>query len=322
MRVSYPRIGLAGLCGWFGLSRQAYYQHFRQQADEGIAEELVLQEVHKIRKDHPRLGTRKLIKMLGSFLDAHRVKMGRDGLFRLLSDNYMLVRRRRRSVRTTYSSHWLRKYPNLVREYVPTAPGQLWVSDITYWRVSEGHFLYISLITDAYSHKVVGYHVSENLEAEGCLQALKMAIADLKPGVRLGLIHHSDRGLQYCSQDYVKLLTEHGIKISMTENGDPLENALAERMNGILKNEYLNHYYVQTIEEARNLIAKKVNLYNSSRPHMSIGNLTPDAVHKSEVSLITKKLWKNYYRKNPEPVNLGQDLGTIVNQCQDYQFNL
>jgi putative transposase len=318
MRVTHPRIGLATLCGWFGLSRQAYYRYCRQQADEGIVEELILQQVHVIRKEHPRLGTRKLFKMLGPFLDAHGMKMGRDALFRLLGDNYLLVRRRRRGVRTTFSSHWMRKYPNLVRGFVPTSPHQLWVSDITYWRIGPDKFLYISLVTDAYSHKVVGYHVSGNLAAEGSVEALKMALAGLEPATATALTHHSDRGLQYCSQEYVKLLNDRGIRISMTEHGDPRENALAERMNGILKEEYLDHYEVHNLEEARALIDQKIHLYNTSRPHMSIGNLPPDTVHHAKTSVISKKLWKNYYQQKPKLVNLGQDLGPLVNQHQDY----
>jgi putative transposase len=318
MRVTHPRIGLATLCGWFGLSRQAYYKHCLQQADEGMVVELILQQVHGIRKDHPRLGTRKLFEMLGPFFQSHRIKMGRDALFTLLADNYLLVRRRRRSVRTTYSSHWMRKYPNLIRGYVPTGPNQLWVSDITYWRIGPDRFLYISLVTDAYSHKVVGYHVSETLAAEGSVAAIKMALAGLTPGMVTTLTHHSDRGLQYCSQEYVKLLNERSIKISMTENGDPRENALAERMNGILKEEYLDHYEVNTLREARELVGQKIYLYNTSRPHMSIGNRPPESIHQAETTLISKKLWKNYYTKNPNPVNLGQDLGQLVNQYQDY----
>jgi transposase InsO family protein len=320
MKTSYPRIGLAGLCGWFGITRQAYYNYNRDRADEAVGEELILQEVLRIRKDHPRMGTRKLYGILRPFLSSHGIKLGRDGLFNLLSDNHLLVRRRRRGTRTTFSSHWLHKYPNLIRALVPTGPEQLWVSDITYWTIGKGRHLYISLVTDAYSRKIVGHQVSDTLAAEGSVQALQMAIASLSKRPTLQLIHHSDRGLQYCSQSYVKLLEGCNIRISMTEHGDPLENAVAERMNGILKGEYLEHYKVNNLKDARELLDEKVRLYNTGRPHMSISNHHPDAVHRSERPMDIQRLWKNYYRKKPEPVNLGQDLGPTVNQYQDYHL--
>ena len=236
----------------------------------------------------------------------HQIKMGRDALFDLLSSNSLLVRKRTRCIRTTYSSHWLRKYPNLIRDFVPTGPNQLWVSDITYWKIIGGH-VYISFITDAYSHKVVGYHVAETLEAVESVQALKMALSGLsmEPDGHFQLIHHSDRGVQYCSFEYIKLLKDNNIQISMTENGDPLENALAERLNGILKDEYLNDSPVTTMEEAREVLARSVSFYNEDRPHMSIGNQYPSLVH--EQKLPTERLWKNYYKRNT----------TIVNQYQD-----
>jgi len=236
----------------------------------------------------------------------HQIKMGRDALFDLLSSNYLLVRKRKRRIQTTQSSHWLRKYPNLISGFVPTGPNQLWVSDITFWKINGGH-VYISLITDAYSHKVVGYHVAETLEAVESVQALKMALSGLfmEPDGHFQLIHHSDRGVQYCSFEYVKLLKDNNIQISMTENGDPLENALAERLNGILKDEYLNDSPVTSMKEARKVLARIIGLYNEDRPHMSIGNLCPSLVHEQKIH--TERLWKNYYKRNP----------TIVNQYQD-----
>ena len=252
------------------------------------------------------MGTRKIYEKLHAFMLEHQIKMGRDALFDLLSSNYLLVRKRKRRIQTTQSSHWLRKYPNLIRDFVPTGPNQLWVSDITFWKINGGH-VYISFITDAYSHKVVGYHVAETLEAVESVQALKMALSGLfmEPDDHFQLIHHSDRGVQYCSFEYVKLLKDNNIQISMTENGDPLENALAERLNGILKDEYLNDSQVTSMEEARKVLARAVSLYNEDRPHMSIGNLYPSLVHEQKIQ--TERLWKNYYKKNP----------TIVNQYQD-----
>ena len=197
--------------------------------------------------------------------------------------NQLLIRKRKRSVRTTNSHHWLRKYPNLIRKFTPTGINQLWVSDITYWKINQDH-VYISFITDAYSHKIVGYHVGETLEAIESIQALKMALLILREADHSQLIHHSDRGLQYCSAAYVKLLQDYQINISMTENGDPLENAMAERINGIIKEEYLDTYQVNTINEAKELLQSVVDLYNKERPHMSIGYLTPDHIHQNQTT--------------------------------------
>lgn len=301
MKSNFSHIGLARLCGWFGLTRQAYYQNGWKGIDVSIEEELLLKEVQSIRQNHKRMGTRKLYEKLSSFMLEHQIKMGRDGLFDLLSAHHLLVRKRKRRIQTTQSFHWLRKYPNLIREFVPTAPNQLWVSDITYWKINNNNHVYISFITDAFSHKIVGYHVAESLESIETIKALKMALSDLGSESHFQLIHHSDRGVQYCHHDYVKLLQDYDIKISMTENGDPLENAIAERVNGIIKEEYLQDYTVNTIKEAMKVLSFVVNLYNEERPHMSIGNLLPNQVH--EQNLKTEKLWKNYYKKNPIIVN-------------------
>jgi putative transposase len=306
MKSNFPHIGLARLCGWFGITRQAYYQNGWKGIDMSIAEDIILSEVSAIRKDHKRMGTRKLYEKLQPFMSEHQIKIGRDALFDLLSSNHMLVRKRKRRIKTTQSYHWLRKYSNLIHGFTPTAPNQLWVSDITYWKIN-GSYVYISFITDAFSHKVVGYHVAQSLEAVEIITALKMALSGflIEPESHFKLIHHSDRGVQYCSHDYVKLLQDNHIQISMTENGDPLENAIAERLNGILKDEYLNDSPVKSIEEARIVLARAVYLYNEERPHMSVGNMYPGQVH--EQSLKPEKLWKNYYRKNPIIVNQSQD---------------
>lgn len=249
------------------------------------------------------MGVRKLLSLLDPFLLDHQIKMGRDALFDLLAANNLLIKRRKRRANTTYSSHWLRKYPNLIRDYAPNRSNHLWVSDITYWRLKD-RFIYISFITDAYSHKIVGYQVDETLEAVSTIRALQMALNEATGSIE-GLIHHSDRGIQYCSQNYVKLLQDNKIQISMTENGDPLENALAERVNGIIKEEYLNFYEVETIKEAAELLQQVVQLYNQERPHMSISNFTPEEIHQTNQQ--TERLWKNYYPKNR----------TLVNQLQD-----
>ncbi|HNF41937.1 MAG TPA: IS3 family transposase [Bacteroidia bacterium] len=307
MKSNFRHIGLAKLCGWLGMSRQAYYQNSWKAIDTTITEELVLQQVKEIRKKHRRMGTRKLYEMLQSFMLEHQIKIGRDALFNLLSANHLLVRKRKRRIQTTNSCHWLRKYPNLIREFVPTAPNQLWVSDITYWKINTGEHLYISFITDAYSHKIVGYQVAETMEAIESIYALHKALSALGAESHLNLIHHSDRGIQYCSQAYVKLLQDKGIKISMTENGDPLENAVAERINGIIKDEYLETYDIDNIKEAKGLLKAVVNLYNNERPHMSIGNFTPNCIHHSKTKIKTERLWKNYYNKKTIIVNPIQD---------------
>ncbi len=299
MKSNFRHIGLAKLCGWFGISRQAYYQYNWEVISSTLEEELILQQVRYIRNHHRRIGTRKLYEMLQPFMLEHQIKIGRDALFDLLSAHHLLVRKRKRRIQTTNSYHRLRKYPNLIREMIPTAINQLWVSDITYWKL-EGDHMYISFITDVYSHKIVGYHVGETMETIESLQALQMALTDLTDDVTRELIHHSDRGIQYCSQAYVKLLQDYHVKISMTENGDPLENAIAERVNGIIKEEYLDNYAITTLEEAKALLKEAVSLYNEERPHMSIGNFTPELIHKNKSGIKPEKLWKNYYQNNSE----------------------
>lgn len=293
MKGSYPSIGLSRICRLLGITRQAYYQHFWHLEFDGIEEELVLQQVLNIRRHHRSMGGRKLYELLQPFMHEHQIKMGRDALFDLLSANKLLVRRRRRKVYTTNSFHWLRKYANLIRSYVPDASNKLWVSDITYLKTTLG-FLYISFITDAFSHKIVGYHVAPTLEAVETLEALNMALSTLDKNNK-DLIHHSDRGIQYCSSEYVSLLQDYNIKISMTENGDPLENSIAERINGILKEEYLNHHQIKNLAHAKECLKTAVELYNNQRPHMSIGLLTPNVVH--QFNLKTENTWKNKSQK-------------------------
>lgn len=306
----YTRISLVRLCRLLGITRQSYYQHFWQQEASGIEEALVLEEVISIRKDHRVMGGRKLYEKLYPFLLDHGIKMGRDALFDLLAANGLLVKKRRRRHVTTWSRHRFNRWPNIIRGLEVIRPNQLWVSDITYWKVNNEH-LYISLITDAYSHKVVGYHLADTLETIETIQALEMALKGMPEGLPGPLIHHSDRGVQYCSESYVKLLQDNNVQISMTENGDPLENAVAERMNGILKEEYLKHYRPENKEQARQLLDKAIELYDQQRPHFSIGLLTPDRVHHEYLS--TEKLWKNYYHKSTNIVNVSQDNIQLVN---------
>ncbi len=310
MKQVHRQVNLAKLCRLLGVTRQAYYQHFWRKEDLNIEQKLVIQEVLKIRQNHRHIGGRKLYEILQPFLLEHQIKMGRDALFDLLSAHQLLVRKKKRKVYTTHSFHWLRKYPNLIKDLHPVASNQLWVSDITYWKYKQG-YLYLSLITDAYSHKIVGYHLAQSLEAVETARALKMALKELNQ-LPKSLIHHSDRGIQYCSAEYVKLLKNNNILISMTENGDPLENAIAERINGIIKQEYLDGHDVKSITQARLLLKRAVALYNKERPHMSIGYLVPELVHQSNIK--TERMWKNYKTRKNKFVNLSQDLNPDVNR--------
>ena len=302
MKNLYPKVSLGRFCRLLGVTRQAYYQHFWYREQLSFEEDLIVSEVQRIRKNHRHMGGRKLYELLQPFLMAHQIKMGRDRLFDILSVNHLLIRRKKKQTITTNSFHRFKKYSNLIKEFVPEKPNELWVSDITYWRIATG-FVYISFITDAYSRKIVGYHLGDSLQTSETIKALQMAINSLPQDSesKRGLIHHSDRGTQYCSHEYVQLLQANNIEISMTENGDPLENAIAERVNGIIKEEYLNDYAVDNIKEARSILKTVVNLYNQERPHMSIGNLTPNQVYQNNIKI--EKLWKNYYIKSPIIVN-------------------
>jgi transposase InsO family protein len=278
-----------------GYSRQAYYQKKKQIEKESLQYGILINEVLEIRKNQKRMGCRKLIYKLEPFMAQHQIIIGRDAFFDLLSEHNLLVRKRkRRKPITTFSDHWMRKYPNLIEGFYPTAPNQLWVSDITYIIVGNG-FAYLSLITDAYSRKIVGFYLSIDLSAEGCIRALEMAL-DNNP-VLGRLIHHSDRGSQYCCSDYVKILNDNFIKISMTQNGDPRENAIAERVNGILKDELLDKSYLN-YKEAVRCVSIAISIYNHQRPHGSIDYLTPIEAHFRSGKL--KRRWKNYYSKKIE----------------------
>jgi putative transposase len=282
---------LSSLCTLLGYTRQAFYGYKQHRMQEAFETEIIVQEVLKHRKLQPRLGTRKLLVMMQDFATAHQISLGRDGFFDLLREHNLLVRRRKRKAQTTCSKHGYKKYKNLIRGFEPLVPKLLWVSDITYIVVAEG-FAYLSLITDAYSKKITGFYLSKTLEATGSIRALQMALNNCNDTTNL--IHHSDRGVQYCSHDYVKMLNNKHIKISMTENGDPLENAIAERVNGILKDELLQEQY-NSFQEAQKSVAKAIAVYNALRPHSSCDMLTPEQAHTKEGVL--KRHWKNYYKQ-------------------------
>jgi len=294
MRQKHPGESLGSLCELFGVTRQAYYETAAHEKKTSIIHSLVLSLVSDYRNDIPLIGTRKLHFLLLPALSEHGVRIGRDQLFDLLRFHGLLIRRRKRMVKTTDSSHWLKKYPNLIKDLIVTGPNQLWVSDLTYIKTLEG-FSYLSLITDAFSRKIVGYCLYPTLEAIGCINALQMAVATRKRDPTHFLIHHSDRGIQYCSAEYVNILKEENIAISMTQSGSPYDNALAERVNGIIKNEFFPKRVYQNHREAVKAIAKIIHAYNMKRPHASIDYLTPDQAH-SHQGILTKR-WKRYQRK-------------------------
>ena len=279
------------MCGLFGKTRQAYYRHLNYKYVEMATEEIVLSLVYEYRSEMGRIGCRKLQHLINGRLPED-MKVGRDALYSLLERNSLLHKRRHKSVRTTWSNHWMHKYPNLITGVIPTASNQIWVSDITYIETVNDGFMYLHLVTDLYSRKIMGWCLSPTLHAEYTLKALEMAIRNA--GCCLtGLIHHSDRGCQYCCERYVSLLKSSGILISMTQSGDPLENAVAERVNGIIKNEWLMHENIIDGNIALKRISEIVNIYNNIRPHASLNYLTPESAY-TENGILERK-WKSSY---------------------------
>jgi len=287
LKQFYPQYGVRYYCSLFGRSRQGWYEQIKNEDGQHMANAIVLKLVREIREDLPRVGVQKLHFMLQDKLHEHRIKIGRDALYELLGTNGYLIRYRKRKPYTTNSNHPYKKYPNLIRniKYL-THPGQLWVSDITYIRLKE-RFCYLSIITDAYSHKIIGHCLYPTLHSNGPVNALLMA---LKAKQGKSLIHHSDRGSQYCCADYIKILDDSEIQISMTENGDPYENAIAERVNGILKGEFLLDKSFSSFNEADEIVTSAIEKYNHIRPHSSCDNLTP--VQAQDHNGILRKRWK------------------------------
>lgn len=273
-------------CALFGLSKQAYYKQIKQRQQKTALRTQAHASVLQLRRSMPRIGTRKLHYLLKQ----DNVLIGRDYLFDLLRDEGLLVLKRKKYTVTTNSKHWLRKYPNLIKHLSIVRPEQLWVADITYLD-SKGGNLYLHLITDAYSKQIMGYELCNNMEATSTLKALKMAIGQ-RQYKDTALIHHSDRGLQYCSKLYTSCLIKNGITISMTENGDPYENAIAERVNGILKDEFGLADQMEDIADAILQTNQSIFIYNNQRPHLSCQMLTPLQMHNQH----TVKL-KTYNKK-------------------------
>lgn len=264
-----------------GISRQAHYQ---QQARERVQYRQyarLLERVSHLRLHQPRLGTRKLHHLLRQQPEADTL-IGRDALFDLLRRARLLVAPQRAYHKTTQSHHHLYRHPNLLKgegRIQPTASEQLWVADITYLP-TRAQCVYLSLVTDAYSRKIVGYHVHKTLQAAPVSQALKMALRTRQ--TRQALIHHSDRGIQYCSAGYQQLHEKHGITCSMTDGYDCYQNALAERVNGILKGEFLLQRPAD-LAEAEQMVKQSIRIYNAERPHLSLKYKTPDEVHRASL---------------------------------------
>lgn len=289
------RYQVRNLCVLFGVTRQAYYKHDDDAMHQKLAqEEIVVQYVKEVRRKDPGLGGIKLWYMYRRAFGGS-CPVGRDRFFQIVSDNDLKVRKRVRKPRTTDSTHGLPLFPNLVREYIPDAPNRLWVSDITYitlWLDEDTYvFCYLSMILDAYTEEIIGWSVGDTLATAYPLAALRMALKRIE-GTDVCLIHHSDRGCQYASREYVSQLENHGIRVSMTENGDPRENAQAERINNTVKNELLKDMVFHSIDEVVEALAPAIRFYNNERPHMSIDMMTP-AQAASCTGEIGKR-WKSY----------------------------
>lgn len=256
--------------------------------------------VKVVRQFIPRIGTRKLHDIMSYSLENRGISISRDKLFDTLREAQLLVPRRKRHFFTTDSKHMFYKHPNKAKDLILTKPEQLWVSDITYIKSLQGN-LYLSLITDAFSRKIMGYHIADHLKATGPIEALKMAIKNRKYPKRK-LMHHSDKGIQYCCDAYIKMLKNNHIDISMTSKYDPYENAKAERINGTIKNEFELDSIMPDIKYAKREIAKTINIYNKLRPHLSCNMHTPETIHNHKhpnpIKLKTKQMWEAIFSNN------------------------
>ncbi len=264
------------ICNGFFLKRDAFYKYRKRYVKQKQLESDVIKLVNQSRKILPREGTRKLMKSLKNDFQKKNLKIGRDQLFRILRENELLVRRKKYSSRTTNSYHRFYKYNNIIKDVNINRPNQVWASDITYIRTIKG-FCYLALITDMHSRKIVGYDLSDSLELKGCLRALQKAIYQTKE--TKGLIHHSDRGIQYCSNVYTQILKRKKIDISMTQENHCYENALAERVNGILKDEFYLDQTFTSVDHAKRATKNAIKLYNNKRLHLSLDYKTPNYVH-------------------------------------------
>jgi putative transposase len=285
-KMLHPQASVNKMCRIFGKSKQAFYKQTKTidtAVVKAVKAEVIVEKVKYMKKKLPMLGGRKVKYMLAR----RKINVGRDTLFDILRENRLLVMRKRKYARTTQSKHWLKKHNDIFNCTRIEKPEQAFVSDITYIRVKDD-FSYLSLITDAYSKRIMGSSLSQNLTREGPLNALKEALQNRM--YNHPLMHHSDRGFQYCSQDYIERLQQSEIKVSMTESGSPYDNAIAERVNGILKSELGLDAVFEDHERAKKAIEVAIKRYNKIRPHLSCGYLTPNQAHKTRKPLI--KVWK------------------------------
>lgn len=296
---------VTALCKLFGVTKQAFYKHVDHSMDNYARERFVLEFVKGVRQKDPGLGGEKLWLMYRNEFGHSVASVGRDCFCAILSKYDLTVRKRFRVPRTTDSSHHLPQYPDLTKTLLLDHPNQLWVSDITYitiWRSESSYvFCYLSLVTDAYTKEIIGYCVGETLGSCYTVKALEMAIERIKGVEVKRLIHHSDRGLQYASADYIAILRHHGVCPSMTENGNPKDNAIAERVNGIIKNELFRGMRFSSIQEVKKAVDMAVHFYNNERPHMSLNMLTPAQAGQMEGQI--KKKWISFREKYLKPAN-------------------
>jgi putative transposase len=289
------------LCDLFGKSRQAWYERQKQRDQSAFEYEMLLDKVRTIRKDLPRIGAEKLHLMTSDWCRQHGIKIGRDKFTWLLKEQNLLVKRRTRRISTTISHHHFFKYPNLIMGMRIARPNALWVSDITYVPVLN-RFSYLSLVTDAYSRKIVGWSLRPSLAVEGPVSALKMALAQRLTKREEKTIHHSDRGIQYCSKQYTALLIDYQVDISMTSQGEASENQIAERINRTIKEEILENRSFLSHQHALEEIQRAITSYNSLRPHASCDYLTPEQAHLREGHL--RKKWRLTKRRSHRKVQL------------------
>jgi putative transposase len=280
-------------CALFGLSKQAYYKQLKYAQQKITDWQRIRKLVLEHRRSMPRLGTKKLHYLLKE----QGIDIGRDHLYELLRQEDMLIKRKRRYIKTTNSSQWRNQYADLTTDIDLVRPEQLWVADITYLNTEAEGNLYLHLVTDAYSKQIMGYELCDNMEAVSTLKALKMALSNRKYK-KSQLIHHSDRGLQYCSRIYTECLKNNNIAVSMTQNGSPYENAVAERVNGILKDEFGLADEINNIKEALKQVSESITTYNMLRPHMSCNMRTPDQMHRQQAIKIKKYKTTNTLNNN------------------------
>ena len=264
-----------------GYSRQYVYKQAKDDSKKQLQQEAVKRLVDRQRKLLPRLGTRKIHYLIAEDLQREGLKFGRDKLFSLMRDYGLQIKPRRRYIQTTMSKHWMRKWTNIIRGKTVSSPDEVWVSDITYLKTQQGN-CYLNMITDAFSRKIVGYAVGDNMETDTMINALKMALKGRKcPDLQT--IHHSDRGIQYCSKDYDVMTRNNNIQLSMTENGDPYENALAERMNRTIKEEFGMDKTLKSKAQVASLVEESIFLYNRKRPHLALKMKTPESVYQQKI---------------------------------------